>query len=465
MFSVQLYWTYGGAWALGYLIFFLPFSIYTTIWFYQRREIQPIKARQPVLVVLTDVILILYVTSLCLQRMISNDYPCLLNMWSGHIGTVVLMNTYLWRCWSLYFTYNLTQQKLENKSLDSLPFFIRNRKYISAQFLGTLSVCLLVVLMIPALVLSVTDSTIGHLYGDNCDREWADYVLVVYVCIYVAVFVVFAFSMRTVVENFRIKEELKWTGLLAIAAVIPWLIFNNAAKTVNTTIFPFSTLFVVIAVSIAFLLSTLWPLYRSITQSQATMLDMEAIPDNMDTLTGILSTPTGIDSFKKFLTKEFSVENILFYLEVEEFRKATKEAIDSGKKDNQDSLTQLMGLAQRVHAKYIMTDSPFQINLPDNVVEQLKKDLLREFKPGFERKPLMERVGSKSEDNEIDVGSDAYGIRTPPTLFDAAQKNIFQLMSTDSLPRYFRSDLYKFMVEDMSAKRKKKDVLEEMNII
>jgi len=322
---------------------------------------------------------------------------------------------------------------------------------------------ILVVLMIPALVLSVTDNEIGHLYGDNCDRRWADYVLVTYVCVYVAVFVVFAFAMRAVVENFRIKEELKWTGLLAIAAVIPWLIFNNAAKTVNTTIFPFSTLFVVIAVSVAFLLSTLWPLYRSITQAQATMLDMETIPDNMDTLTGILSTPSGVESFKKFLTKEFSVENILFYLEVEDFRRATKEVFDTGKKDNQDSLTQLMGLAQRIHAKYIMTDSPFQINLPDSVVDQLKADLVREFKPGVERKPLMERVSSKSEDNEL--GGDSYGIRTPPTLFDAAQKNIFNLMSTDSLPRYFRSDLYKFMVDDMSAKRKKKDVLEEMNII
>jgi hypothetical protein len=301
------------------------------------------------------------------------------------------------------------------------------------------------------------------LYGDNCDRKWADYVLVTYVCVYVAVFIVFAFGMRAVVENFRIKEELKWTGLLAIAAVIPWLIFNNAAKSVNTTIFPFSTLFVVIAVSIAFLLSTLWPLYRSLSQAQASMLDMETIPDNLDTLTGILTTVSGVESFKKFLTKEFSVENILFYLEVEEFRNATKAAIDSGRKDNQDSLTHLMGLAQRVHAKYIMTDSPFQINLPDVVVDQLKADLLREFKPGVDRKPLMERASSKNDDE--DDGGDSYGIRTPPTLFDAAQKNIFNLMFTDSLPRFFRSDLYKLMVEDVSAKRKKKDVLVEMNII
>jgi len=271
---------------------------------------------------------------------------------------------------------------------------------------------------------------------------------------------VFAFQMRTVVENFRIKEELKWTGLLAIAAVIPWLAFNSAGKTVNATVFPFSTLFVVIAVSIAFLLSTWWPLYRSIFSTQMVILDMGTIPDNMDTLSGILSTPSGVDSFKKFLTKEFSVENILFYLEVEEFRKATKDAIDSGRKDNQDSLTNLMGLAQRVHAKYIMTDSPFQINLPDNVVDQLKSDLRSEFKPGVERKPLMERASFNEEDQ-----ADSYGLRIPPTLFDAAQKNIFQLMSTDSLPRYFRSDLYKAMVEDVSAKRKKKDVLEEMGVI
>jgi len=218
----------------------------------------------------------------------------------------------------------------------------------------------------------------------------------------------------------------------------------------------------VIAVSIAFILSTIWPLYRSIFQGG--LLDVETVPDNMDTLTGILSTQTGTDSFKKFLTKEFSVENILFYLEVEDFRKATKDAIDSGRKDDGDALTHLMGLAQRVHAKYIMVDSPFQINLPDNIVDQLRSDLTTEFKPGVERKPLMDRPNSRSDEETGDTG-DSYGIRTPPTLFDAAQKNIFNLMSTDSLPRYFRSDLYKSLVDEIATKKKKKDVLEEMKII
>jgi len=463
MLSVQLYWTYGGAWALGYMIFFLPFSIYTTIWFYQRKDVQPIKARQPLLVVLTDVILIGYVVSLCLQRMVGDTYPCLVNLWCSHIGTIVLFNTYLWRCWSLYFTYNLTQTKLENKEVS---FFVQNKRYQNPKFLACLSVSVLLVLLIPALVLSVTDSEIKDLYGDNCNRRWADAVLAAYVAIYVLVFVIFAYNMRAVVENFRIKEELKWTGVLAIAAVIPWLVFNGVGKTINTTIFPFSTLFVVIAVSIAFVLSTVWPLYRSIFQQADILTGMENIPEDIDTLTGILSTAAGEDSFKKFLAKEFAVENILFYLEVEEFRRSTKKAADAGLKDDEGSLRELQGLAQRIHSKYILPDSPFQINLPDAVVERLTEDLKTEFRPNFERPPLMDRPNSRGDaldDNK--ALKDSYGIRTPPTLFDAAQKNIFNLMVTDSLPRYFRSDQYKSLADQTESMRKKKVVLEEMKIM
>jgi hypothetical protein len=66
---------------------FTPFSVVVSYLFYKRRDIQPIKARSPILVLVTDVILILYVMLLCFQRIFFNDYPCWLNMWSAYIGS------------------------------------------------------------------------------------------------------------------------------------------------------------------------------------------------------------------------------------------------------------------------------------------------------------------------------------------------------------------------------------------
>ena len=46
------------------------------------------------------------------------------------------------------------------------------------------------------------------------------------------------------------------------------------------------------------------------------MIEDLDVPANVSTLRGLLATVPGFESFKRFLTKEFSVENILFYQEV-----------------------------------------------------------------------------------------------------------------------------------------------------
>ncbi len=115
---------------------------------------------------------------LCLQRILVDDYPCLLNMWSGFIGTVVLFNAYLWRCWQLFFIFNLTNVRLQavaaavqaahassHMSLDQVAeieaeqekirqnnFFIKNRKLIDPKFLARLSIGSFFILMIAPLI-------------------------------------------------------------------------------------------------------------------------------------------------------------------------------------------------------------------------------------------------------------------------------------------------------------------------
>lgn len=105
----RVYWDAGAVFGLAYFLFVVPLAIGATLWFYRRRSVQPIKARSPELVVLTDIVLILYISLLCMQRVFANVYPCTLNLWSGYVGTLVLFNCYIWRCWTLYFRFRRAQ--------------------------------------------------------------------------------------------------------------------------------------------------------------------------------------------------------------------------------------------------------------------------------------------------------------------------------------------------------------------
>lgn len=439
-------WTVGAIFGVCIMIVFLPVQVIFTYKFWERRNIQPIKARMPGLVVLTDCVTFLWIMQLGLQRIAADSYPCLLNLWTGFIGTIVLFNTYVWRCWVLYFTFELTQERLLGTK-KSESRFIKNRKVISNTWgikcMGTLT-C---IALLPCGILTATNQDIPNLAGDDCERYWGDNVLAAYMFCYVAFFLGFTFKLRQVVEGFRIKEELFVTALIAPFVFIPWFLFNSSFEDVNNDIFPFSTLCLVLGVVAQFTVSTIWPLWQSLTPPS-----MDAIvvaPADVNTLAGVLSTKKGVMTFKSFLTKEFSVENVLFYEEIEQYR---------GKKaSGEESEEVLVMEAQRIYAKYIIPDAPFQVNLPQNIVKDLDGSVRNILAPNPE---LYNMQPGEAEVNEI-----GYVAPATPTIFDASQKEIFKLMNTDSFPRYQRSEYFREFVEEVEKTAAQTKIFEEEGIV
>jgi len=444
-------WSAGAVFCIIWNIIFLPLQIVAMIFFWRRRDIQPIKARLPALVIQCDVILILFELALCVQRIIVDSYPCLLNLWSGFIGLLVLFNTYMGRCWVLYFTFSLTKERLEGKK-KSQSFFLRNRYFASGEFLFQVLGTLTVILIFPAGIVTAQFPALSDTYGDNCDLRRGFTILASYAALYLAAFIYFAIKLRQVVDAFKIKEELKWTAAIGIVCLIPWVIFNSlsSAREVNTDTFPFSTLFLLIGVGSALFLSTMWPLYRSYAHVEGALSEDTS---DLTTLQGCLSDKNGLNAFKKFLTKEFSVENILFYEEIEEYRARKRRGA-------QDPL-ELLAEAQRIYAKYIINDSPFQVNLPDSIIRDLEDKL----------KELFAGVGSQgdgppaspSRASMMEIG--VLGRRDPPTLFDNAQDNIYKLMNSDSFQRFARSDDYKKLALDLESRKKTRTILEQEGVL
>jgi len=450
-------WTTSAIFGVVWLAIFLPVHIVGLILFWTRRKIQPITSRLPALVVGCDIVLIAFELLLCIQRIFADSYPCLLNLWSGFVGLLILFNTYMWRCWVLYFIFGVTQERLLGiKKGDS--FFLKNRYAINNEFLVQAFGTLTVVLAWPCGVITAADRNLAGLRGNNCNRGTGDAVLAVYVAVYLAVFFTFAYKLRQVVDGFKIKEELALTGFIAIACAIPWIAFNNFAKQINNDVFPFSTFFLLLGVAAAFGLSTLWPLFLSYFAPPSME---EGDGGDLTTLTGLLNDKEGLTSFKQFLTKEFSVENILFYEEIEEYRT---------KKRNGQREQDLIGESQKIYAKYIITDSPFQVNLPDNITKDLEKQLKDIFSAAGQGESTETPLSTPSKRSVISTPTtpnpNPYNLnRDPPTIFDKAQENIFKLMNTDSFPRYARTNEYLALQKRKDTHSKKLDILSDEGVV
>ena len=74
--------------------------------------------------------------------------------------------------------------------------------------------------------------------------------------------------------------------------------------------------------------------------------------------------------FQDFLKTEFSVENILFWKEIELFRLE----LSSGTMDHETKFSRV----QEIYATYIIQGGSYQVNLPSEIVHRLRADLTKE---------------------------------------------------------------------------------------
>lgn len=116
------------------------------------------------------------------------------------------------------------------------------------------------------------------------------------------------------------------------------------------------------------------------------------------TLREVLADPLGYQSFREFLCEECSEENLTFWSDVEQYRHLAGDAA--------------LREARRLYDRYLgVTTAKYEINVPGPVKSRLRRLIV------------------DSQD-------------AAPTVFDAAQKNVFELMATDSFPRFLKSSYF-----------------------
>jgi hypothetical protein len=208
----------------------------------------------------------------------------------------------------------------------------------------------------------------------------------------------------------------------------------------------------------------------------------------------ILQSEEGIESFKKFLVKEFAVENILFYLSVKKFKMYFADEPDD---------TIVRAHAKRIYNEYISLTATWSVNISSECKRRIEKNLrvqgggdgfmstpitldkkqsfreltfkdLNQIEIGrmmtrsqtIDDQPTVAKTGTEAENSVSNKANASMALPSMDpsalpsldaanlsdkqansiarvNLFDEAQQEIFLLMLKDSFRRYYQDPEYK----------------------
>ncbi|KAJ3127050.1 37S ribosomal protein S16, mitochondrial [Nowakowskiella sp. JEL0407] len=181
-------------------------------------------------------------------------------------------------------------------------------------------------------------------------------------------------------------------------------------------------------------------------------------------LNQVLQNPQLLQAFGEFLRTIFCYENLQFWEDVEKFRTATYPDHRSssvttetlGPEDaNNPTPTMMIPHAIALYLKYIVTDSPYEVN-----IGTIKKDIQSNFE---QARPYFQFINPKSLLHEENIDMD--DILTPgvtadtfpksidgfsKNMFSVAHSHIFRLMATDSIPKFMKTTAYSALASTIS---------------
>jgi len=222
-------------------------------------------------------------------------------------------------------------------------------------------------------------------------------------------------------------DRLCWT---ALASLIPWFVVNNYFSSAIDSKF-ICNLFSIGGLVGAFVLSIVVPYYLAVSRSVSLLPRSSSVFNiELDHLESILRNKDGFEAYRKFLTSEFSVENLYFWLEIEKFRDFKEKSIkhyfglmnekslggnfhrksadavhspimnsfanvyvqgdakhsmdNNGVYDPRvinipEQMNVIRELCTQIHNKYICPGSPYQVNLPSGIYDSLQNQLAQNW--------------------------------------------------------------------------------------
>jgi hypothetical protein len=311
---------------------------------------------------------------------------------------------------------------------------IKYQKFYSEWFLFLCFMILLVFWIIGGIIVQVASSTGGNFWNPECQKAcnqqegFALRAFIVLVAILEIPYLLLCIYMRKMDDEFSIRNELFFciifSSLMMIGMII--LVIVPGAFWPQQSYIGYLlgvTLIGTFVVSVVYPLVNTWfpggvfnAIWRLIKRQKGEEKEDAETPVEMtgadekkgptvNQIEYFLTVNEGKEHFKQFLVREFSVENLMFYTEVQYYKKI-------------DDENDLKETAKTIHETYVELGAPFEINI-DNGIRTQVAEALSSGKP-------------------------------TTTTFDAAEQAVLTVMREESFPRFKKSRLYQQFVDQQN---------------
>lgn len=493
----------------------LSLVAFTLLWI--RRDKFPIRERKPWTVLLSTGSLTIVSVMMCVREIMGGDIDCFPFWVVYSIFNTFLFATIVLRGSILIISFNLTQGALEfhqsmvqhkEQMIDHLKgdvaleekssnWFLSRRRYFSAKYLIPLFSLAVVILCLPILLFfavnqdavdssSTSDQCIGHVYIFR-------YVDLPFGALMLVAFLIGHQKLKAVREQFYIKEELQHLGmvLVCIAVLISVLVTldhfgrengNSLMKDIADFIFAFvryvALLVWVLWISIFQIVYVSYEIERRDLEKIKKISDLDDIVPNRASievmrseLLEMLEDGEGYSVFLKVVEQQFSVENLLFWKDVIEFKRMTDPSFIShrlselsddkapSRKVTKSKATrkEIQDRAVSIFKTYVAEDAMLLVNLSHAQFEGLRSSFAKIFGRGnatrmsraFSGKvvagPVMNAPLKRTRSEKATMESsleipEVVEVEDPMAIgshtFDDALGEITNLMCTDSFRRF-----------------------------
>jgi hypothetical protein len=441
--------------AIGFALISAAYAFYM-FKYWEFRTVYPIRYRWPKLTLFKMTFLWLLHLFFLLQSILINELPCSFTLIfamfliPGIIATVMVQMTVIYFASAMVKDAEqfkslkyLTQRQSEVK-FTSTAWFIKYRRYFTRASLLTTMGVIDLIFTIPFLVVAGTRSpTFWSQTPPACTPGFPAFQFVVFTELGIFA-LIFTFLLRTILkvdENIGLKQEFRALLIIPVFYIAAPLVGSISDSLVVNVIAVTMVSYWPLLLS---LLSTLaYPVFearkngfiKQAIQSDkqgkmaAELLDVngKCIHPNVKDLLLLLSIPDGFDLFTEFAKKEFSVENLLFYAAVREYKKTYAQGVTKGPSGE----VLIRQRFETIYENFIHNDGQFCININSITREDIAK---------YADTGLL----GPQQDMKSDIQASSFTVSSlpPKEVFDPALNMIINLLAQDTFKRFKLTDEY-----------------------
>jgi len=418
--------------------------------FLHRRTLFPIKGRLVSVIVSVNVIALLWVIYLGFSALYDAYVHCLIEYWVNFLFLVSILSMYLFRTFKLLFKFKIqfalqkirSQQETPSGSIlihSSEDWFVQHRHYLDAKKIKKLIIFLCVFylsLLAGLTIASYLSEPMENICTVAVLQEVRVLIVDIIASLYILILGVISFQMRNFVsDSFGLKREIQFASIFGVISIGGYIVSDYYSLTLYQAISLALSIWLIFLSSIVFPLMlnyknssqlNSWNEYLqkmrlkkaarkdknknesldcsnpqstpSTTPQASIMASNSAVSQEMKSLElqTLLDNPELLGSFQDFLAKEFSSENLDFYLTVQRYRNETVNK----------KLPEILQMSTEIYGQFIAESAMFQVNIDYRTRSKIKSDLNRvqaviKFKEQMKQKHIERRESKKLKKKNI----------------------------------------------------------------